>query len=115
MFSDFKIVVGESELQAHKLILCQYSGFFSKACRRFKEAEENVVKLHHGEEAQVRDMIDFMYRGAFEYEPVMDEDGVLAPCTCGNKCRHQMPSYYAEMYALAGKPGSSCASVIMRC
>lgn len=63
-----------------------------------QEAETNLIELKFGEENLLEDMIEFLYKGDFDYAP----DDVETSCICPKGCCKHGAVYYAHLYVMAG-------------
>lgn len=66
---DVVIRVGDLEINAHRLVLATYSGFFRAmytSCSEMIEARRGDVTLREVEATAVKDLIDFMYKSQLE-------------------------------------------------
>jgi hypothetical protein len=66
-----------------------------------QEAQTNIIELKIGGSDLLDDVIGFLYRDVFAYDP--DERQAQAPCKCPSACCHHRAVYFAHAYVVAGQ------------
>ncbi|CAK3871007.1 BTB POZ domain [Lecanosticta acicola] len=61
-FSDLRVCCGEQEWPIHKVIICQQSDWFLKACvDGFMEADSNTIRLQEDEAYNIHALLEYCY------------------------------------------------------
>ena len=69
-FADMKIVIGDIDVPAHRLVLCLQSGYFSSALDgAFVEGSTNTLKCPPGKEHAYLRVLRYLYTEDYEDEP----------------------------------------------
>ncbi|KAH0541720.1 hypothetical protein FGG08_003812 [Glutinoglossum americanum] len=77
-YSDLKIRCEGQEFNAHKIVLCGQSKYFSAMCDGdWKEGVDGVIELKEDDASVVKAMLHFLYR--FDYDGSGNDQGRVSP------------------------------------